>query len=248
MRRVIAGESSVSKPRKEPKPPVFRLATGMLDDNRKPLLPSDREYAVFADAYRRQDDWGDDEHSRFWRHHLSLWEGKRGNRSNTEALAWVVFVARWRDGLDDDRELAAALQRDYNDLRDRGVFKLASDIEAWERGEITVDGRPRPDDPTLGPAHPLVVQQHRLERLPRVWVDNDSGANEYRPPPPGCGDLDWRSVIVGSGHDAWGSLGEASIDALNRGLAALANVRRARGPVGPSLQEMVDQLRGADAA
>lgn len=248
-----AKDRPVSKPGKETGHPVLRLVTGLFDDVRQELVADKREqidrvYGVFLDAYHQQLDWSDREHRDFWATHLAMWPGEKGS-SNSEALAFIVHTARWQ-GFTDDELLEAMPGRSRDDFRRRGILKLADEMECWHRGvhashepmDVAATPRLAADGGTVwpGPADPAVVRAGRLQRLPLiVRVDVAAAAGEPMPLPPGCGHVNLPLGTGRMGALAVKSVGEASLAAIDEGMAALARLhdtRAQRDPPGTDVE------------
>lgn len=204
---------------------LLGLRTGYLDDRRETIRAGDRRYALFSRAHAEQDDWDDAQHCDFWTVHLQLWKGLPGNRANRDAQAYVLVLAR-QHGFTYERMIEALPGRSREDLRDRGVFAMAERMWASIEG----DGLERPGMPTVshgcggwsipGPAHPGVIHSQRMWRLPRIYVvDDDTGDEETRLPPPMAGHQNLPQNF-GDRH-AFGTIGKASLAAVEEGCAAL---------------------------
>ena len=134
-----------------PKDPALSLGlhTGHFNDRRETIAPDDDRYTLFSRAHAEQDGWDDEEHRDFWTAHLQLWKGRRGNRSNRDALAFVLVMAR-AGGVSYEQMVEALPGWTWADLRDRGVLRIADRM--WE----TLDGAAR--------SHPACRGRHVRSR------------------------------------------------------------------------------------
>ena len=226
---LVDHDAPASLPGKETELPL-RLHSGALDDRRETINPQDYRYGLFASVHRDQDSWSDAQHRDFWHRHLSIWRRLRGNRSNREALGYVLALARCQ-GIPYKTMIHAMPGRSYDDLRDRGILAIAKQMYDVLSDPLGVDdqGKPRFDGPGMsvverfaGPTHPDLIAARRC-RLPRVWAEDDRGDEEKALPRPLCG---WINLGLGPGvpgpvRGSFASIGEASRDALPEGFAAL---------------------------
>jgi hypothetical protein len=180
------GRDLPSKPEREPrnavKPESLVLASGLLDDERRPLTPRHSHYGLFRHVLRWQDTWSDDEHSSFWQGGLALWPLNRGKRSHKYALAYALVIAL--EGCVDLDEFLCLLSSELRtkaikgltaeeftlpDLQRRDVVRIALEMIAAPRHLYPDSGRlPRvvtgeESAPWLAVAH-VPLEAHSAER------------------------------------------------------------------------------------
>ncbi len=141
------------------------------------------------------------------------------------------------EGVSYEQMVEALPGRTWADLRDRGVLKIADRMwETLDGGGAEPPGMPRPtrtesgDWSFPGPAHPDVIRACRLWRLPRVYALDGAGEEEARLPPPMAGH-DNLPQKFGDRHAFRATIGDASVEAVEQGRAAL-NALRAEARAG----------------
>jgi hypothetical protein len=240
MPKMLADRSSPFPLRRKEKELLpLRLRTGALDDRRETIDPQDDRYGLVASAHREQDSWSDEQHRDFWHRHLSIWRPRRGNRTNREALGFVLALARSM-GISYETMIVAMPGRSRNDLRDREILDKADQMYGVLTDPLGVDeGNPRFDGPGMsvaerfaGPTHPDLIAARRC-RLPRVWAEDGRGEGEAALPAPLAGwiNLDLHGAR-GPFEGSFAPVGKASRAALREFCAALNHLLEEQPPTG----------------
>lgn len=206
--------------REDPGDVPLVLVTGLLDDTRPDVVPGDPFHGTFALAYRWQDTWDVDEHTRFWARQMPHCPVGGHKRSHTGALAYAVALAVTR-GLDLD-EYVAELSRQLQLLAEgppiKGLIRSSVDRHDLQRSGALALAR-----------RIATAPRRRLDllagRLPRVALCDEP----QRPPIPVD---EWAE---GEWDESWSIAGPNSL-AVRRAAKAAADKLTAPPPTWPPME------------